>query len=74
MIDPANKNQFSTTTSAGFQRPFWVAAAPTGKIYITNVGANWVSVIDPANNRVTTILDASLQSPRGVAAAADGKV
>jgi phospholipase C len=61
-----------SAVESGLTNPFDIAATPDGtQLYVTNSGANTVSVIDSATNLVTSHITVGLY-PHGVAVSPDG--
>lgn len=53
--------------------PSAVAVGPTGTIYVTNSGANTLSIVDPTTNTVTSTITVG-KNPEAVAVGANGQV
>jgi len=53
--------------------PSAVAVGPTGVLYVTNSGANTLSVVDPTTNAITSTVHVGA-SPTAVSVGADGRV
>ena len=58
-------------TITGFNSPFGVAVAASGAVYVTNIGAASLSVIDPATNTITSTVSLT-GIPYAIAAAPSG--